>query len=121
MHSRQTLWLLKGMMVSGLALLVLGHYLWSGLKLQETMGVQGIILIGACCALGLILSLPTKIYLTILLMQREAETASSAAAIARSAGPAGPGADQTPAPPQKIRAQLQQPTSAAAAQPHQAP
>ncbi len=112
MHSRQTLWLLKGMMVSGLALLVLGHYLWSGLKLQETMGVQGIILIGACCALGLILSLPTKIYLTILLMQREAETASSAAAIARSAGPAGPGA---PAEDQSAAAAANSDSSCAAA------
>lgn len=118
MHSRQTLWLLKAVMLSGLALLVLGHYLWSGLKLQDTMGVPGIILIGACCALGLILSLPTKIYLTILLMQREAENASPPAATAR---PVGQGADQAPAPPTKTSAQLQQPTAAVAVQPHQAP
>lgn len=62
---------LKIIMLCGLALLLLGHYLWSGLQLQQTMGISGIILIGLCCALGLILSLPTKIYLTILLMQRE--------------------------------------------------
>jgi hypothetical protein len=42
------------------------------------MGVNGIILIGLCCALGLILSLPTKIYLTLLLMKREAERKASA-------------------------------------------
>lgn len=73
MTERQTLRLLKIMMFCGICLLVLGHYLWSGLKLQESMGVQGIILIGLCCALGLILSLPTKIYLTILLMKRESD------------------------------------------------
>ncbi len=73
MTERQTLRLLKIVMLCGISLLVLGHYLWSGLKLHETMGVQGIILIGLCCALGLILSLPTKIYLTILLMKRESD------------------------------------------------
>lgn len=71
MTDAKTVRLLKIMMLCGLSLLVLGHYLWSGLKLHETMGVRGIIVIGVCCALGLILSLPTKIYLTILLMQRE--------------------------------------------------
>lgn len=73
MTERQILRLLKIVMLCGIALLVLGHYLWSGLKIQESMGVQGIILIGLCCALGLILSLPTKIYLTILLMKRESD------------------------------------------------
>lgn len=70
---------LKIVMLCGLALLLLGHYLWSGLQLQQAMGVPGIILIGLCCALGLILSLPTKIYLTILLMQREQPMAADAA------------------------------------------
>jgi len=74
MTDAKTVRLLKIVMLCGLSLLVLGHYLWSGLKLHESMGVQGIILIGACCALGLILSLPTKIYLTILLMKRESDT-----------------------------------------------
>jgi hypothetical protein len=69
---------LKIIMLCGLALLLLGHYLWSGLQLQQTMGVPGIILIGLCCALGLILSLPTKIYLTILLMQREQQLSAPA-------------------------------------------
>lgn len=78
MTEPQTLRLLKIIMLCGISLLVLGHYLWSGLKLHETMGVNGIILIGLCCALGLILSLPTKIYLTLLLMKREAERKASA-------------------------------------------
>jgi hypothetical protein len=78
MTEAQTLRLLKMLMLCGISLLIFGHYLWSGLKLHETMGVQGIILIGLCCALGLILSLPTKIYLTLLLMKREAERKNSA-------------------------------------------
>lgn len=69
----RALFWLKALMLSGIALIIFGHYLWVGLKLPETMGVSGIILVAACCALGLILSLPTKIYLTLLLMQHESE------------------------------------------------
>ncbi len=64
---------LKLLMATGIALIVFGHYLWVGLRLPERMGVSGIIIVAGCCALGLILSLPTKIYLTLLLMQRESE------------------------------------------------
>lgn len=60
-------------MLLGIALIILGHYLWVGMDLPQTMGVPGIILVAACCAVGLILSLPTKIYLTLLLMQHESE------------------------------------------------
>jgi hypothetical protein len=35
------------------------------------MGVTGIIISAACIAFGLIFSLPTKMYLTFLLMKRE--------------------------------------------------
>lgn len=62
---------LKIIIVLGLSLLLLGHYFISYAKLPETMGVKGMIISAGCIALGLILSLPTKIYLTILLMQRE--------------------------------------------------
>lgn len=65
--------LLKIVMLCGISLIVFGHYLWVGLKIHETRGVQGIMIIAACCALGLILSLPTKMYLTFLLMKHEAE------------------------------------------------
>ena len=54
-----------------IGLILLGHYLLSVLAINETMGVNGIIIIAVCIALGLIMSLPTKIYLTILLMQNE--------------------------------------------------
>lgn len=62
---------LKLMMWCGIMLILFGHYLWVGARLPETMGVPGIIIVALCCAFGLILSLPTKIYLTILLMQYE--------------------------------------------------
>jgi polyferredoxin len=62
---------LKVIIVMGICLLLLGHYFISYAKLPETMGVKGMIISAGCIALGLILSLPTKIYLTILLMQRE--------------------------------------------------
>lgn len=64
---------LKLMMFCGITLILFGHYLWVGARLPETMGVPGIIIVALCCAFGLILSLPTKIYLTILLMQYENE------------------------------------------------
>ncbi|MFN6970254.1 MAG: hypothetical protein ACK4NN_05270 [Rheinheimera sp.] len=69
--SPQIFWL-KLVMFLGFGLFLFGHYLWVGLKLPETMGVPGIMIVAGCCAVGLILSLPTKIYLTLLLMQREA-------------------------------------------------
>ena len=68
--TRLVFWL-KLVMITGFGWIVFGHYLWVGLKLPETMGVPGIIIVACCCAFGLILSLPTKIYLTLLFMQRE--------------------------------------------------
>lgn len=79
---------LKLMMWCGVTLIIFGHYLWVGARLPETMGVPGIILVALCCAFGLILSLPTKIYLTILLMQYEAE-ATAPAQQAKTAAAAG--------------------------------
>jgi len=37
------------------------------------MGVQGIILSAMCVAFGMALSLPTKMYLTFMLVKRETE------------------------------------------------
>ena len=75
-HSPRLVFWLKLVMSLGFGLILVGHYLWVGLKLPETMGVPGIIIVAGCCAFGLILSLPTKIYLTLLLMQRESATPS---------------------------------------------
>ncbi len=55
----------------GLSLLVLGHYLLSYADLPATMGVTGITICASCIAFGLIFSLPTKMYLTFLLVKRE--------------------------------------------------
>ncbi|MGL4748867.1 MAG: hypothetical protein ACRCYF_14175 [Shewanella sp.] len=38
----------------------------------EAMGVKGIIISAVCVAVGMALSLPTKMYLTFLLVKREA-------------------------------------------------
>lgn len=78
----QLFWL-KLVMLLGIALILIGHYLWVGLDLPQTMGVPGIILVAACCAIGLALSLPTKIYLTLLLMQHESDVKAAERAIAR--------------------------------------
>lgn len=71
MKNKHVIGILKTIMFAGIGLILLGHYLLSGLKIHESMGVSGIIIIAACIAVGLIMSLPTKIYLTILLMQNE--------------------------------------------------
>jgi|GEM_PF-560050 len=76
--SKRLMFWLKLVMCCGITLIIFGHYLWVGAKLPETMGVQGIIIVALCCALGLILSLPTKIYLTLLLMQYENEQQAAA-------------------------------------------
>lgn len=64
---------LKVAIVIGLSLLVTGHYLLEYANLPETMGVNGMIISATCIAFGLVFSLPTKMYLTFLLMKREAE------------------------------------------------
>lgn len=74
MSQNQLIRLLKIAMVSGVALIALGHYLWVVERIHVTHGINGIMTIAACCAVGVILSLPTKIYLTLLLMAHEAES-----------------------------------------------
>ncbi|MGR6500969.1 hypothetical protein [Shewanella sp. Koi 1] len=44
----------------------------------EAMGVKGIIISALCVAVGMALSLPTKMYLTFLLVKREADKQGSA-------------------------------------------
>jgi hypothetical protein len=62
--------LLKVFIVIGLLLIVTGHFIISKEWLAH-LGPLGFIIGAACVAIGLICSLPTKIYLTILLMKRE--------------------------------------------------
>jgi hypothetical protein len=70
---KSTIILLKGMMLFGVFLLLLGHYFLSYADLPASMGVNGIIICATCIAFGLIFSLPTKMYLTFLLVKRENE------------------------------------------------
>lgn len=63
--------LLKVFIILGICLLLLGHYLLSYAHLPETMGVTGIVISAVCIALGLLFSLPTKMYLTFILVTRE--------------------------------------------------
>lgn len=73
MHSKKVMWILKGMIISGLLLVLLGHYFISYAKLPETMGITGMMISAGCIAFGLILSLPTKMYLTFIWVRAEQE------------------------------------------------
>lgn len=68
---------LKTSIVIGLCLLLTGIYLHMYSDYMESLGVTGIIISAAFIAFGLIFSLPTKIYLTFLLMKREQELTES--------------------------------------------
>ena len=57
----------------GICLITLGIYLHNFNETGEAMGVQGIIISAMCVAFGMALSLPTKMYLTFLLVKRETE------------------------------------------------
>ena len=73
MTDKQLITCLKVIIIIGLCLLLLGHYFMSYANLPETMGIKGILISAGCIAFGLILSLPTKMYLTFVLMKRENE------------------------------------------------
>ncbi|MCH8501799.1 MAG: hypothetical protein LAT77_07800 [Aliidiomarina sp.] len=63
--------LLKISMITGVCLLVLGHIVLSATFLNDNIDHRGYMLGAGMSAIGIILSLPTKIYLTILLMEYE--------------------------------------------------
>ena len=65
--------ILKTFIILGLCLIILGHSLLAGNYLGDSMGVHGIMISAACIAVGVLFSLPTKIYLTILLMKMESD------------------------------------------------
>ena len=65
--------LLKISISIGLCLLLLGIYLYNFNEYIESLGVTGIIISAVCIAFGLIFSLPTKMFLTFILIKREAE------------------------------------------------
>ena len=65
--------MLKISITIGLCLIALGIYLHFFSEKMHQLGATGIIISATCIAIGLIFSLPTKIFLTILLMKREAD------------------------------------------------
>ncbi|WP_299666007.1 hypothetical protein [uncultured Psychromonas sp.] len=65
--------MLKISITIGLCLIALGIYLHLFSEKMHQLGVTGIIISATCIAIGFIFSLPTKIFLTILLMKREAD------------------------------------------------
>lgn len=73
MSEQKLITLLKVSIVVGLCLLLIGVYLHNFSDYMESLGVTGIIISAVCIAFGLIFSLPTKMYLTFILVKREAE------------------------------------------------
>lgn len=63
--------ILQVIMVSGLILIMLGIYFHMYNDTIEAMGVTGIVISACCVAIGMIMSLPTKMYLTFVLIKRE--------------------------------------------------
>ena len=77
MKDKYVVRVLKILMCIGFSLIVLGIYLHNS-QLTEDMGVQGILLSAGCIALGMAMSLPTKMYLTFVFMNRENDKSSAA-------------------------------------------
>lgn len=73
MSEQRLIGLLKISIGIGLCLLLLGIYLHNFNEYMESLGVTGIIISAVCIAFGLIFSLPTKMYLTFILVKREAD------------------------------------------------
>ena len=65
--------LLKTCICLGLCLIILGIYLHNFNDTIHAMGISGIVISAVCVALGMVLSLPTKMYLTFILVKREAK------------------------------------------------
>ncbi|MGV2873877.1 hypothetical protein [Colwellia sp. E150_009] len=76
MSEHRLILLLKISIGIGLCLLVLGIYLHNFSDYMHSLGVTGIIISAVCIAFGLIFSLPTKMYLTFLLVKRETDNES---------------------------------------------
>lgn len=63
--------LLKIIMIVGVSLIVIGHIVLIYTFASAAADYRGFIVGAACNAVGIIMSLPTKIYLTLVLMEHE--------------------------------------------------
>ncbi len=77
MSEQRLITLLKISISVGVSLLLLGIYLHNFNEYMESLGVTGIIISAVCIAFGLIFSLPTKMYLTFILVKRESDQQAS--------------------------------------------
>ena len=73
MSDKKVILTLKIIIVIGLSLISVGVYFHLFSETIEEMGVNGIIISAACVAIGMALSLPTKMFLTFVLVKREQE------------------------------------------------
>ncbi|NVK56493.1 MAG: hypothetical protein HWE26_12845 [Alteromonadaceae bacterium] len=70
---RKLLLILKIIMSVGVSLILTGVYCHMYSETIEAMGVTGIVISACLVAIGMILSLPTKMYLTFVLVRYEQE------------------------------------------------
>ena len=63
--------LLKIIMISGFCLILLGVYFHMFSPSIHALGVKGMVISACCVAIGMIMSLPTKMFLTFILVKRE--------------------------------------------------
>ncbi len=73
MTDKKLIRILQTFIVIGISLILLGHYLLSYTDFTEQYGVMGIMICAGSIALGFAFSLPTKMYLTFVLVKRENE------------------------------------------------
>lgn len=73
MSDNSLILLLKSCITLGVCLILTGIYLHNYSEVVEAMGVSGIIISAMCVAFGMALSLPTKMYLTFILVKRETD------------------------------------------------
>ena len=78
MRDKHIIRLLKIVMLIGISLILLGVYLHNFSETMESMGITGIIISASCVAIGMVLSLPTKMYLTFIWVKREADQQNAA-------------------------------------------
>ncbi|BBO27201.1 hypothetical protein AltI4_15890 [Alteromonas sp. I4] len=75
MSDQKLVLLLKIIMSLGICLILAGVYCHMYSDTIEAMGVTGIVISACLVAVGMIMSLPTKMYLTFMLVKREADAA----------------------------------------------
>ena len=74
MTDQKLILLLKIIMSIGISLILAGVYCHMYSETIEQMGVTGIVISACLVAIGMILLLPTKMYLTFILVKREEDS-----------------------------------------------